>query len=211
MNNRYNKNKHSYLSWKNNKGIDFTYYITETDKDKLLKACAYEGKPQTAVCWTLLQRFAFIYPKFKTLDAFITSYVQPINPAWFVAGKKHKAYIERISKQYTGNELKLKIADANRRAVNRKKYATSVVTDNKYIDIIESIFNLSVPSPGYNIIHYCTSFASIKDSEAAAKQKAIAFGLKKQMILVDFEQSFLPGTNWFYTTKKAINFKLQLL
>jgi hypothetical protein len=211
MSNRYRKNKNPSLLWKNSKGKEFSYNISDIDRDKLLKACAYEGKPQTAVCWSLLQRFAFIYPKFKTLDAFISSYVQPINPAWFITGKKHISYIERLNKQYTGDELKFRIADANRRAVNRKKYASSEITNNKYIEIMESIFNLTVASPGYNIIHYCASFASILDSESAAKQKAIDFGLKKQMIMVDFGQSFLPGTNWFYTTNKALNFKLRLL
>lgn len=203
-------NKTPTLLWTNAKGKDFSYEVTNNDKLTLYRSCAHEGNPQHAVCWSLLQRFTFIYPKYKSLTSFLINYVQPINPTWFIDGSKHLAYITRLKKAYKSPELEIKIQDAERRAVNRKKFSTAIVTNKKYISIVEDIFNSSIPSPNNSIIHYCASFADTNETEIMAKKHAISFGLKRDMVMVDFGQSFLPGTNWFFSTKKSSNFKLRI-
>jgi hypothetical protein len=203
-------NEDPMLQWKNLNGKEFLYKITNEDKASLYKACAYEGKPQSAICWTLIQRFAFIFPKYKSMNDFILSYVQPINPDWFPEGSKHLAYCERLQKAFKNEELVLKLADANKRAIDRVKKSTNKV-ESKYISIVDDIFNFVTTTPNRSIVHYCASFASVNDTELVAKQKALKFGLKRNMILVDFGQSFLPGTNWFYAVDKSKNFKVSIL
>lgn len=199
------------LSWKNAQGKDFSYNVTAVDKLSLFRACAFEGKPQYAVCWTLLQRFSFLYPKFKNISSFVQEYVQPINPAWFITGAKHISYVARLKSQFQGKELEEKLADAERRAINRKKHASEEINNKEYIYIVEDIFNSTTESPGGSIIHYCASFASPHITEKEAHQEAIIFGNKRGMIAVDFGQSFLPGTNWFFEIVKSSNFKLRIL
>lgn len=203
-------NPNPVLSWTNAKGKELTYTISSVDKLSLYRSCAFEGKPQYAVCWTLLQRFAFIYPRYKTFNSFAQAYVQPINPSWFITGSKHLSYISRLKIQFEGEELELKIADAERRAIKRKKQAIATIDNEKYIAIVEDVLNSRLISPGEDIIHYCASFATPKSTEKEARQEAIIFGNKRTMISVDFGQSFLPGTNWFFKTLKSSNLKLRI-
>ena len=198
------------LSWKNSNGKDYSYTVTSVDKISLFRACAFEGKPQYAVCWTLLQRFAFLYPKFKNINSFVKEYVQPINPRWFIDGSKHISYVARLQKQYEGQELIDKLKDAERRAILRKKHASAEIDSKEYISIVENIFDATIESPGGEIIHYCASFASPHITEQEAQKEAIVFGNKRGMIAVDFGQSFLPGTNWFFKISKSVNFKLRI-
>jgi hypothetical protein len=46
------------------------YKQTEADLLWLARAVAREGKPYDAVAWTLLQRFALLYPMYPTLAEF---------------------------------------------------------------------------------------------------------------------------------------------
>jgi hypothetical protein len=196
------------LVWKNAKGKEFSYLITPKDRHTLLLSCAYEGKPQIAVCWTLIQRFAFLYPRYKTLDSFLAAYVQPINPAWMINGLKHLAYIERLKQQYKGKELENQIIQATKRAQKRKEFAESTITNKTYILIVDDILNGKIPSPNTSTQHYCASFAKSTDSYDVAFKKATEFGLKRNMIFVDIKESILPGTNWFFATKSSSNFKV---
>lgn len=199
------------LSWKNRQGKDYSYDITAADKISLFRACAHEGSPQYAVCWSLLQRFSFIYPKYKNITSFVKAYVQPINPTWFMTGKKHLAYVDRLRKRFNGDELQKKIKDAERRAKNRKRFASAPVKNEEYISVVEDILNFKIASPNESIVHYCASFATIKQSEEEAHHSAQIFGNKRGMIAIDFGQSFLPGTNWFFAVPKSSNFRLQIL
>ena len=56
------------------------YELSSEDYVTLARALEYEGPPEYAVAWTLIQRFAFLYPMYPTLDRFIKAYAQPINP-----------------------------------------------------------------------------------------------------------------------------------
>lgn len=41
-----------------------------------------------AVMWTMINRFAFLWPRFKSFTTMIRGYSQPINPAWMNGGSK---------------------------------------------------------------------------------------------------------------------------
>lgn len=41
-----------------------------------------------AVMWTMINRFAMLWPRFKSFTSLIRGYSQPINPAWMNGGKR---------------------------------------------------------------------------------------------------------------------------
>jgi len=41
-----------------------------------------------AVMWTMINRFAMLYPRFRSFTAMIRGYSQPINPDWMNGGKR---------------------------------------------------------------------------------------------------------------------------
>lgn len=51
--------------------------------------CAFD-REGSAVLWTMINRFAMLYPMYKTFTSFIRAYSQPINPAFYNGGSKDK-------------------------------------------------------------------------------------------------------------------------
>jgi len=68
------------------------YVLTAADFLDLARAVEYEGPPKLGVAWTLIQRFAYLYPVYPTLSKFVKAYSQPVNPRWFPSGVEHTAY-----------------------------------------------------------------------------------------------------------------------
>jgi hypothetical protein len=73
------------------KGAEIRYVLTNNDYLTLARSVEFEGPPKVAVAWTLIQRFAYLYPTYTSLAEFIKAYSQPINPRWFPTGQEHLA------------------------------------------------------------------------------------------------------------------------
>lgn len=120
------------------------YAVTSNDKLWLLRAVAAEGAPENYVAQTLVNGFiwardAVRYP--GTLADWVRIYAQPVNPAWFVSGAKHR---ERMS-QLTDDKARARELSA----AHAREYAHSVrnVFSAKVHDAVEQALRLPPAFP----------------------------------------------------------------
>ncbi len=75
-----------------------SYEPTASDRLWLLRAVQREGQPRRRVAQTLVNRFAWLYPKghYSTLASFVRAYAQPVNPRWYPDGDLHAAAVNRV-------------------------------------------------------------------------------------------------------------------
>jgi len=172
------------------------YDADNTDALKLAQAVAREGQPYDAVAWTLVQRFALIFPKYPTLAKFVEAYAQPVNPRWFPDGDLH---IRRM-KQLEGNQKKQ--ADEQRRASNRRGYA-----DKRWEELpafartaaLEAIA-ASGDSPVPGSVHFRASMAPSGSSKRASFDRAKRYADNRPDLseVVRIPEGYGNKVNWFF-------------
>lgn len=185
----------------NNKRID--YVLTLEDYVVLSRAVEYEGEPRDGVAWTLLQRFAFLYPTYKSLATFIRAYAQPINPDWFPTGSKHKDWIDKLVAAGKYNEAD----DERKRAAKRANFANTPLSkiSKPTRDIIDYLF-LSGQSPIPGSIHYrapTVETASVPEAEKAREAFARKYQLPR---IIDYGNP--TKHNWFFGSSKSASFRM---
>lgn len=179
----------------------YQYPLTDLDQLDFARSVWREGKPQLAVAFTLLQRFAFLYSTtrpYKTLSAFLRAYVQPINPRWFSAGDLHLAYVAQLQRANKTAE----IADENARAKKREQYAVTPITQIpiEHRRLVAQVLGGQLRSPVPMAMHFSVSKAAPSDNGITARTKALATALQKGLQLVPIAEGYMSGLNWFYAT-----------
>lgn len=186
----------------NNKTI--RYVLTQEDYLTLLQAVEFEGEPRDGVAWTLLQRFAFLYPTFRHLADFIRAYAQPINPVWFSTGKKHLEWMASLNRAGKVDEA----ASEAKRAKQRVLYANTPVEkiSSTTKDVVDTVFNLGItPVPG--AVHYrapTIAAKTVDEAKQARENFAQAHYLSKA---VDYGN--ILKSNWFWTVTTSGGFRVQ--
>lgn len=188
----------------NNKTI--RYVLSNEDYLTLLRAVEFEGEPRDGVAWTLLQRFAYVYPIYHSLSNFVEAYAQPINPQWFPNGKKHLEWVKKLSS--TGKTAEA--LDEQRRAKLRIYYAATPINNisQKTKDVLETVFAISnSPVPGS--VHYRAPTISTKDTDEAKKART-EFASKHQLPrIIDYGN--ILNNNWFFGESKSASFSIRAL
>jgi hypothetical protein len=194
------------LNWKKGEK-EYHYLLTETDILNLMRAVYKEGPDETAVAFTLLTRFAWIYPNYLSFSEFVKNYAQPINPKWFPNGSKFKSYIKTIK---DNNTKKLLIQNAKLR-VKYSKYS-KVEIDVGIVELIYDILNNNKINPVTGSVHFIFSSANKNDSEETARQKQLEFANShKHVDKPIYYKSSKSGNNWFFTANKSDNFKINII
>jgi hypothetical protein len=188
----------------NNKTV--RYILTNEDYLTLLRAVEFEGEPRDGVAWTLLQRFAFLYPQFRSFTDFIRAYAQPINPLWFPNGVKHVDWVRTLVSKGKTAEAE----DEKRRAAKRVQYAATPLEkiSSTTKDVVDTVFNLGVsPVPG--AVHYrAPTIAAKTVDEAKAARDAFA---AKHYLSRPVEYGNVLKHNWFWTSTTSASFRIQTL
>lgn len=182
------------------RGASHQYRLSTADVVWIARSLWREGAPQAAVGYTLLQRFASIYPKYSTLTRFIRAYVQPVNPAWFPNGYRHKRKLERLRKDGRHTEAKSEAA----RAKNRLVYARTPWEEipEKYRELTERLLQGTLPNPVPQSVHFCASQAKPGSSASEAQSSAEKYADKKGIGKpIKIAGGFGRGMNWFFRSK----------
>lgn len=190
----------------------YRYVVTPTDEAWFIRCLWREGKPQEAVGFTLLQRFAALYSRnkpYSTLSDFLRAYCQPINPRWLPGGDLSEARIKRLEAQ--GNKTKAELE--RNRAKKRAEYVSTPIAKipTKYKKISTEILAGKLQSPIPKATHFTSSFATAGDTEARAKAKGEKFATAQNLKLVEIPEGYKLGYNWFFSgpndiTPPKINF-----
>jgi hypothetical protein len=189
------------LEWTNANGTH-AYQITPEDRLILIRSVWREGRPQTAVAFTLLQRFTYIYPTYRTLADFIKTYSQPINPRWFPAGDKHLSTIAALKTEKQTQEVKAKIAELEARARLRPVYASTPEREipKAIIGLVDNVLAGNIKSPVPTAVHFRGSSAMSSDNQQTAKKKAESYSQKGNFgEVVPISAGYGQGVNWFFT------------
>lgn len=191
------------LKWSNSNGRH-QYQVTPADRLTLIRSVWKEGKPYTEVAFTLLQRFGFLYPTYKSLSSFIRAYSQPINPRWFPNGDLHLAAISALKSKKQTSRIKEQISILEKNAQRRPAFASTPESDipKSIVDIVDSVLSGNIESPIPKAIHFINSKATPEDSQQTAKQKALAYAEQNNLgKAVPTSSGFGSGVNWFFTGK----------
>lgn len=189
------------LEWTNTKGF-YAYQVTPEDRLTLIRSVWREGRPQTAVAFTLLQRFTYIYPTYRYLADFIKAYSQSINPRWFPTGDKHLSAIAALKTETQTQEVKAKIAELESRARLRPVYASTPEGEipKTIIGLVDSILAGNIKSSVPTAIHFKGSSATSSDDQQTAKKKAESYAKKGNFgDVVPTSAGYGQGVNWFFT------------
>ncbi|MDH5644460.1 MAG: hypothetical protein OEZ01_00545 [Candidatus Heimdallarchaeota archaeon] len=187
------------MQWTKNSRA-FEYSATDDDALTLARAVAREGRPYDAVAWTLVQRFAWLWPKYPTLAELVQAYAQPVNPRWFPGGDLHQRKVARLRR--AGDDAG--IADEERRAANRVEYASRAWDELPEaarlaaLDAIEAEGESPVPGA----VHFRASAAPKGASKKQGFDRAqrYAAGRADLADVVRIPAGYGPGVNWFFST-----------
>lgn len=191
------------FQWKNSNG-SHRYQVTPEDRLTLIRSVWREGKPQTAVAFTLLQRFSFLYPKYTSLSSFIKAYSQPINPRWFPNGDLNLSAISALKAKKQTVKIKQQISALENRAKQRPVFASTPESKipKKIIEIVDSILSGKAVNPTPTAIHFIASKSLPEDSQETAKKKATAYAKNRNLgKVISVNSGFGIGNNWFFTGK----------
>lgn len=191
------------------------YALSEADYATLARAVEFEGPPQVAVAWTLIQRFAYVYPTYKRLQDLISAYCQPINPAWFPDGKAHKAYVKKLRADGDTAE-----AEAEENRAKRRVWQARFPLENlsaTTINAVNRVFVRGGLSPVPGSIHFRAPQLDTsrrparpyEDVELAAQARAKfaqARGLLDTVRVGDPRRE-----NWFFSEPAAVNVRVHAL
>ena len=197
------------------KSKEYHYDLTNNDILNLLRAAYKEGNQKEAVTYTLLTRFAWLYPEgiYKDLSSFISAYAQPLNPKWFPTGSAHLATIKSLKSKYSGAELQVKIDRANKLA-NQRVLNTTLDESNipeKTKNVVYGILKGEIVNPVKGSVHFVSSMAKASDNKNVAYQKQVNFASSRSDLdkAIDYGGS-VQGNNWFFTTPGSGSFLVQI-
>jgi hypothetical protein len=197
------------------KGKDYHYDLTSNDILNLLRATYKEGKQKEAVAYTLLNRFAWIYPskEYDSLSSFITAYAQPLNPKWFPTGSAHLASVKQIKSKYSGAELQKRLDYAKKLANQRVLNSTMSIDKipETTTKVVYGILNGEIKNPVKGSMHFRASTAAQSDSQNTALIKQREFASNRSDIGKAIVYSdATAGNNWFFTSPDSDNFVLHI-
>lgn len=187
------------ISWRKG-GVSHNYKLRETDVLWLARALWREGAPRAAVGYTLLQRFAALYPKYTTLTQFLRAYCQPLNPQWFPSGQRSKRKVARLKKE----NRHIEAVKETERAKKRMEYSQTPWSEipQQYRDFTDRLLSGAVPNPTPTAIHFCASQAKSGSTHQDARAAAEQYALKKKLgPPVPVPGGFGPGMNWFFESR----------
>jgi hypothetical protein len=163
-------------------GARATVIITPGEWLWFARSLNHEGAPMEGNAWTMLQRFAFMYPRFKKFGDFVRAFSQPVNPKFYPDGSKHLEWMAAA----TTDERR---ADLTRRAERRLRFAREGWSDiSPRVKItLAKILAGELPSPVPGAI----DFAAVADPEAHARARGLTL------------VRATPGQNSFFTKAGA--------
>ncbi len=176
---------------------DVRYTLTNNDFLDFARAVEFEGPPKLGVAWTLIQRFAYLYPTYKTLSSFVTAYSQPINPRWFPKGKEHLAYLTMLQSQGDLNGAAREEKEALARIRKANVPLTSIHKDT--LIAIDEVFTTHV-SPIPKSLHF--------HAPDPARSQAI-FAQNKGLDVVPYGTGIRE--NWFFGIQNHVVHVLAML
>lgn len=183
------------------------YTITDDDVLTLARAVDREGAPNRAVAWTLVQRFASLYPTYPTLADFVSAYSQPINPRWFPDGDLHEQRMKQLDERGQ--------ADEQRRAELRVQYARKpwdqLAEESRRAALEAALATVESPVPG--AVHFRASKARKDDRPRDALQRARVFaeGRTDLLDVVRVPEGYGRGVNWVFRSPTSVRQGLQVL
>lgn len=185
-----------------NKGKQVTYILNDEDYLTLLRAVEFEGSPKNAVAWTFLQRFAFVYPTYTSLDKLIKAYSQPINPAWFPDGNRHKAYVKLLEGKGRDKEALEEIKRAEKRISKASTPISKISIDT--INAVNKVFETNIsPVPGS--VHFRAPTIQTNVAEnASIAQKEFA----KIRNLIPIPYGNIIKENWLFESPGSKGFSI---
>jgi hypothetical protein len=182
------------------------YELSERDYVTLARAVELEGPPEDAVAWTLLQRFAYLYPRYASVAKFVEAYAQPINPAWFPSGALHLGYAQSLREAGKLRDAELEDQRAIRRVANARMPLRAIRSE--VLQIIDALFASGADSPYPGSVHYCAPTLHTRDVVQAAAARAAYAAENRFRAEVDVGD---PRTeNWFFSVSGAATFRVQL-
>ena len=186
-------------------GEQIQYNLNKSDILNLYRAVSNEGKPSDAVTWTLINRFAWLYPTYNNLSDLITAYSQTINPRWFPDGDLYQNYIKGLSLQDKKRAQEI--------ALGRVKNSQAKINTIHpyYIDAVDKVLSGSKnPVPG--AVHFIMSHASYEDSEEKAKELQKEFALNRTDLYEPiYYKSSKYGNNWFFSVPNSSKFSIKII
>lgn len=189
------------LEWQNGQ-VAIKYTVTDEDRIWFARAIWREGPPRAAVGHTLIQRFASIYPTYPTLTSFLRAYSQPINPAWFPTGARHKRSLDRLRRAGKTREAAAEIEAARRRVEYSNTPWESI--PEQYRQLSDNLLAGNVSNPVPTAEHFSMSFATRGADNTTAQSEAESWakrhGFGKPLAVPG---GFGIGQNWFFETGKG--------
>lgn len=171
--------------------------VSPRDMLVLARAVEEEGFPQAGVAWALLQRAAWLRTQGQnvSLAKLVEQYAQPINPAWFATGEKHRAEIARLERLGDTRGVAQERARADVRPLKASRPWSSLSPETHAV--IAGVLSNSIKSPVTGAVHYWAS----RGPDFATNQQA-----KPGLILLDRGYGFGPGRNVFFAVAGSEKF-----
>lgn len=171
--------------------------ISAQDVLTLARAVDVEGYPREGVAWCLIQRAAWLRSQGRqvSLGKLVEQYAQPINPAWFPTGPKHRAEVARLERVGDTAGAQGERARAERRPEKAGKSWEQLNAETR--QVITDILSGQSKSPVTGAVHYWAS----RGPDFASNQVK-----KPELILLDRGYGFGPGRNVFFAEKGSTKF-----
>lgn len=145
------------------------YRVTPDDRIWLLRAVQCEGRVEAQVAQVLVNLFAYLHSRSPgsapSLTWLVRSYAQPVNPAWFPAGK-------HFLRWHAVDPIKYSLIAATRREAMHSKRNTF---DRRVMDAVTRALSLGPIDVPRNATDYAAAWidASKKYKALAAPQKGV--------------------------------------
>lgn len=195
------------------KGEEYAYTLSDEDILSLYQATYKEGANNLGVVWSLLNRFAWLYPEgiYPTLEKYVIAYAQPINPLWFPSGSKYKLFVSDLRNKYSGEVLADKLRKALKSAEERIIFAklTKSEIPQRIIDLVDSVLN-GKSQKIKGVLHYIFSMAPNNATEKEAKQIHETYAKTRNLFPISIESS-KSKFNWFFSVEKGKNFSIDIV
>lgn len=183
----------------------FQYTLSQADVLELARAVSLEGKPQSAVLWTLLQRFAMLRARGQATDlaTFIRAYAQPLNPLWFSDGPKFQEHYAMLMKAGKKSEAAIEKKRAETRAVRSQMTWEQLPVTVRHL--VETVLAGNRQSPVPPALHYWASRATptMKPTEARTFNQS----RRPELTLLDVGAGFGPDVNVFFASMDSAHLK----
>jgi hypothetical protein len=168
------------------------------DVSTLARAVEFEGLPQDAVLWCLLQRFCYLSALERGIEIapFVRSYADSINPAWFMGGERYEEHVSHLRDIGKEDAASFERRKAQARSIKAERPWEMISTKTRDLVLRTLAGATSTPCPG--AVHYWSSKAgkSLREIEARALNQAKA----PSLTLMDIGAGFGPGVNVFFSS-----------